>query len=88
MMREQITGRAREVLAEVLAIGQERGETRDDLNPMQMARAFQQAMFGTVLLWSLNPVEPLERVIDEAIDVLWDGMKGSQTRPAKVRPGR
>lgn len=84
VLREEIAGKGRRILAEIFAIGQERGELRRDLKPLQMAKVFQQNMFGTVLLWSLNPVEPLGDAIDEMIDVCSRGIGAEPVSRKKV----
>jgi AcrR family transcriptional regulator len=75
VMREQIAGRGRAVLAQIIAIGQERGEIRRDNPSIDLARAFQQGMFGAVLLWSLNPIDSLSGVIERLVGVLWSGLQ-------------
>jgi AcrR family transcriptional regulator len=86
VMRQEIAGRAREVLAEVIGIGQKRGEIRNDIASIEIARAFQQSMFGTVLLWSLKPIDPLATLIEQTMDILWGGMRVSDPRsPRKLR---
>jgi AcrR family transcriptional regulator len=87
VMREEIAGRARRILADVLAIGQKRGEVRTDRTALEVARSFQQSLFGTVLLWSLNPSEPLTEVVGCTVDVAWNGMKATSNgeKPKKRR---
>lgn len=83
VLREEIAGRGREVLAEILTIGQKRGEIRADIASIELARAFQQSMFGAILLWSSNPIDALNEVIDRIVDVLWGGMRTSTVRLTK-----
>jgi len=75
VIREEIAGRGRNLLAQVFEIAQKRGEARRDVAPYEMARVFQQTMFGTMLLWTLNPAEPLSGILDRTISVLWNGMR-------------
>jgi AcrR family transcriptional regulator len=74
MVREEIAGRARNTLAQVLDIGQKRGEIKQDLSAYELARGFQQTMFGTVLMWSLNPEESIGGILDTTLSMLWTGM--------------
>jgi hypothetical protein len=71
-------------LAELLAIGQKRGEVRRDLGPVELARTFQQTFFGTLLFWSLElTAKPGDR-LDVAFGVFFSGIR---TKPAPTRPG-
>ena len=83
VMREQIAGRGRAVLAQIIAIGQERGEIRRDIPSTELARAFQQSMFGAVLLWSLNPIDSLSDTIERLVGILWTGMQ-AQTNSSTI----
>ena len=74
VMHEEMAMRGRKVLAEILKIGQQRGEIRRDMDAMEMARSFQQGMFGTVLLWSVIPRDPLNKLVDGMVDVLVSGL--------------
>src|SRR5579872_1629199 len=72
LMRERNT-RGERLLAEIVQIGQERGEFRRDVSALEMARVFRQMTFGTVLLWSVYGDDSLAERIDRAIDILWTG---------------
>ena len=70
---------ARKPLAELLSLGQQRGEIRSGLLPADLALEFQQAFFGTVFLWSLAPSRPLNDCLKETGDFLWSAIgKGSE----------
>ena len=88
VMREEIAGRGRLILAQILALGQERGEIRDDVKPIELAGALQQSLFGTLLLWSLNPVDPLPGVIEKMVGVLWTGMQVSPSKSSRKKVQR
>jgi AcrR family transcriptional regulator len=72
LMRERNT-RGERLLAEIVQIGQERGEFRRDVSALEMARVFRQMTFGTILLWSVYGDDSLAERIDRAIDILWTG---------------
>jgi AcrR family transcriptional regulator len=55
----------RKPLAELVSLGQQRGEIRSDRAPAELARAFQRAFFGTVFLWSIAPSRPLADCLRE-----------------------
>ncbi len=72
-IREKLeTGRR--LLAELIEVGQQRGEIRTDMRAIEMARAFHQAVFGTLLMWSLAPDQPLERRMESTMTILWTGI--------------
>ena len=71
--------RDRQMLAELMEAGQKRGEIRDDFTPIQLALQFQRALFGTTVLWSLDPSKPLPDCLKEMSNVLWSGIR---TQPA------
>lgn len=72
LMRER-NSRGERLLAEIVQIGQERGEFRRDVSALEMARVFRQMTFGTILLWSVYGDDSLAERIDRAIDILWTG---------------
>src|SRR6516165_7199650 len=39
--------------SEMIALGQQRGEIRDDLPAIELAQVFRQTIFGTLLMWTL-----------------------------------
>ena len=73
-MHLQTMRRGRQILGEVLRLGQKRGEVRSDLTPEGMVRALQEALIGTVLLWSLNPPANLEKRLDAIFEIYWSGI--------------
>ncbi len=62
-----VLGQGRGILAQILRIGQERGEVRREADPLVLARIFQQTMFGTMLFWSMHPGAPLPEWISQTI---------------------
>jgi len=77
--------RARRLLAGIFETGQRRGEVRADLQPMELARAFQQAFFGTLWVWSIYPSQPLAAWFGDIFTVFWSGI---EERPKRSRNGR
>jgi AcrR family transcriptional regulator len=66
--------RANAALGQLLRMGQQRGEIRDDLPANELALVVRQSMFGNVLLWSLAPETPLQQRLDQVLEVLWNGL--------------
>jgi AcrR family transcriptional regulator len=74
--RKIMTGRR--MMAQILALGQRRGEIRRDIAAQELARAVQQAFFGAMLMWSLDESGTLARRFAETLDMVWPGVrKGS-----------
>ncbi len=72
------------VLAELMSARQGRGELRGDFSAMELAFQFQRALFGTTVLWSLDPSKPLPDCLKEMANVLWSGIRnGENSRGAK-----
>jgi AcrR family transcriptional regulator len=76
-VREAMLDLQKRVLAlhsEMIQLGQERGEIRDDLPPLEIAQVFRQTIFGTLLIWSLYADSSLLARVNSAFDVLWKGL--------------
>ena len=72
--------RARELLARVFRLAQERGEVQQGLDPEALALAFQQLFFGGLFLWSLAPEEKLAARQARAFELFWSGIAEGQER--------
>lgn len=60
---------------ELVRLGQQQGEIRDDLPAEEIAYVFRQTIFGTLLIWSLFGDATLHARIESAFNVLWTGMR-------------
>ncbi len=78
MVREISSGR--QLIADILRLGQERGELLNKVAPAELARVFQQALFGTLLLWSLDSESSLERQVSATMRMF---LAGSSPSPAR-----
>lgn len=76
----------RRLLTELMSLGQERGEIRRDHSAADLGLAMQQAAFGTLLMWSLAPDEPLLHRMDNTFALLWNGMRTQPEIGAPVAP--
>jgi AcrR family transcriptional regulator len=77
--------RGEALLSELMQIGQERGEIRRDLTPVQLAQIFRQLVFGTLLMWSVDHQTPLAGRIQAALGALWGGIAvRNPAEPANV----
>ena len=60
--------------AEIIQLGQQRGEIRADLPPVEIAQVFRQLIFGTLLIWSLYADASLPARMESAFEVFWSGV--------------
>lgn len=65
--------------AQLMAIGQERGEIRDDVDAAELYFAFQQMAFGGVFFFALKEVGDREKYFKSSFDLFWSGI---EARPA------
>jgi AcrR family transcriptional regulator len=75
-VRESVMDLQTRVIAihtEMIRLGQERGEIRDDLPAEVLAHVFRQSIFGTLLIWSLYGDGTLLSRIEDTFEVLWTG---------------
>src|SRR3981189_2695248 len=59
---------------QIIQLGQDRGEIRNDLPAAEIAQVFRQTIFGTLLIWSLYGDATLHSRIEAAFNVLWSGL--------------
>ncbi|MGH9793099.1 MAG: TetR/AcrR family transcriptional regulator [Candidatus Acidiferrales bacterium] len=77
-VRELVTARlasGRELLVELMEIGQRRGEVRRDFHAVELARIFQQQIFGMLMIWTLHPPADLQSWVEQTFDVFWSGIR-------------
>jgi len=82
-VRQQMADHLQEdrlVLAELMGARQKRGELRSDFTPLELAMQFQRALFGTTVLWALNPSIPLPDCLKQMSDGLWSGICSQEMR--------
>ncbi|MEW6532736.1 MAG: TetR/AcrR family transcriptional regulator [Thermodesulfobacteriota bacterium] len=77
-MRRQMADNLHEdrlLVAELIAARQRSGDIRTDVAPAELALQFQQALFGTTVVWSLNPSRPLADCLRKMSNILWSGIR-------------
>jgi len=74
------------LLSQMIQLGQDRGEIRNDLPAAEIAHVFRQTIFGTLLIWSLYADATLHSRIETAFNLLWSGLAppGTSTPPLTV----
>jgi AcrR family transcriptional regulator len=79
--------RGRRLLAEIFALGQQRGEIRADAKHNELARFFQLSAFGTMFLWSLHPAPKLAEWQRSGFELVWSALEAKpKSRTKEVRP--
>jgi AcrR family transcriptional regulator len=76
-VREGMSDLQRRVQAlhtEIVRLGQERGEIRNDLPASEIAQVFRQTIFGTLLMWAVQGDATLHPRMESAFNVLWSGL--------------
>jgi AcrR family transcriptional regulator len=60
--------------SEIIQLGQQKGQIRDDLPALEIAQVFRQTIFGTLLVWSLYGDGSLLSRMEASFEVLWKGL--------------
>src|ERR1700752_425755 len=84
-VREAMLDLQKRVLAlhsEMIQLGQQRGEIREDLPAVEISQVFRQAIFGTLLIWTLYGDGSLLSRMEASFDVLWKGLEPRNLKPA------
>jgi len=66
--------RAHQLHTQMVLIGQERREIRNDLPAAEIAHAFRQTIIGTLMIWSVAGDASLAERIRSAFSMLWSGL--------------
>ncbi len=76
-VREAMLDLQKRVLAlhsELIQLAQQRGTVRNDLPAIEIAQVVRQAIFGTLLIWTLYGDATLVSRIETTFDILWTGL--------------
>lgn len=76
-VREAMLDMQKRVLAlhsEIIELGQQRGEIRDDVPALEIAQVLRQTIFGTLLVWTLYGDGSLLPRMEAAFNILWTGL--------------
>ena len=77
--------RAHGLHTQLIQLGQNRGEIRNDLPAAEIAHVFRQTIFGTLLIWSLYGDATLHSRIETAFNLLWSGLAPREALPPPVQ---
>jgi AcrR family transcriptional regulator len=70
--------KGRALVARCVAQGQKRGEIDTGLKKSEIALHFQQAMMGTILLWSLNGHPALSKQVEGSFEHFWRAVESGR----------
>jgi AcrR family transcriptional regulator len=70
----RIHERNRALIGQLIQHGQQRGEIRSDVPAEELAQAWRQMIFGTLLFWSLYGDTSLTERVETALRMLWEGI--------------
>jgi AcrR family transcriptional regulator len=73
-------------VAAIMERGQQLGELRLDLSPLELARVLQHAIFGTQMIWSLSARSDLNKWLDMTFEIFWRGI-AADAMPGHGVPG-
>jgi AcrR family transcriptional regulator len=72
--------------AQLMAIGQERGEIRSDIDAAELYFLFQQMAFGAVFFFALKEVGNREKYFKSSFDLFWSGIEAHP--PSRIQGNR
>jgi AcrR family transcriptional regulator len=78
-LKERVLG-CRRLLAEIIKLGQARGEIRVDIPAAEMAHRTQFIFMGVSMAWSICPSSTLRKALEETWALLWPGMRAPDSR--------
>ena len=70
----------RRLLAEILALGQKRGEIRREHRPQELARLTQLVLLGVILAWAINPDSSLRKTAEQVWDLFFANLSTDPKR--------
>jgi len=82
-LAQKTAAKAREILFEIMTIGQARREIRQDVKAQDLAHLFQQTFFGFVHLWVLLPNQKLSGRLNTSFELFWAAAQPLQSRMSK-----
>jgi AcrR family transcriptional regulator len=78
--------RGRELLAEILAIGQERGEVRPDISAAELGHLIRLIFMGVTIAWAINPESSLRGTAERVWELLCPSLESQAVRGSGRAP--
>jgi AcrR family transcriptional regulator len=72
--------RGRQLLAEIFALGQERGEIRRDLPPVELSRLMRLIFMGVTVAWAVNPEGSLPGTAEQVWELIGPSLEAEGRR--------
>lgn len=77
--------RSRILLAQIIVLGQENGEIRPDISPMEMARLVRLIFMGVTFAWSIDPDVSLRKTAEQVWDLMYPSLVKGVTQTLSSR---
>ena len=61
-------------VANIMQRGQELGEIRSDVPPVELARILQHSIMGTHVIWAISAPSDLDAWIEKTFEIVWSGL--------------
>lgn len=74
--------RGRQLLSEIFALGQQRGEIRRDLPPAELAGMMRLIFMGVTIVWAINPESSLRGTAERVWQLLCPSLQPGPARPS------
>ena len=82
LVMRDIHTKATALLGQIVEVGQERGEIRKDISPIEIAQVLRQSLLGAMMVWSLFGDGSLESRVENVLKILWNGFAAQPESPA------
>jgi AcrR family transcriptional regulator len=76
---------SRNILAEIIALAQKRGEVRRDIAPSELARLVQTVVIGFTMAWALNPETQFQTAAKKTWDLICPSLRADTIRRSTKR---
>jgi AcrR family transcriptional regulator len=79
---------SQDLLTKIFQLGKRRGEVRDDVPAVDLARSFKESYFGALFCWSFMPSAKLSTELNRAFAHFWSGAAARSARNVRKGMGR
>jgi AcrR family transcriptional regulator len=80
--------RGRELLGEIFALGQKRGEIRRDLSPVELGRMMRLIFMGVTIAWAIHPDAPLRETAERVWNILCPSLQADSAQDRRPLESR
>lgn len=79
---------SQDLLTKIFQLGKRRGEIRDDVPAVDLARSFKESYFGALFCWSFMPSAKLSTELNRAFAHFWSGAAARSVRIVRKGSGK